>query len=395
MTSNEIENVDIETSLNAGEKKYYPVSNSSNSDKIERHIAPLSPKTTFTETNGVPPESEVEDPEGSSPTPSTPLHTVFTRCQRIFIVVMVVLGSFFSPLSGQMYFPAIPDMAKAYHTTTAKINLTITTYMILQGLAPTIMGTFGDTTGRRPAYILTFTIYLAANIGLATQRSYAALLILRCLQSAGSSGTIALAYGVIADIATPAERGKYLGPAAAGIMLAPAIGPTIGGLLAQYLGWRSIFWFLTIISGSYLLVYILFMPETSRKVVGDGSIPPSDWWVMSPHQYWTTKRERQRAIRDGREKAFAEKEEEARKLANQRKFEFPNPLSSILMLREKDAAIIIAFIALGMMVLMAQLASLPTLFGEVYGFNTFQVGLCYLYVLSSSRTLDKAWANTP
>lgn len=291
---------------------------------------------------------------------------------------MTALASFFSPLSGQIYFPAIPDIAKAYHTTTGRINLTITTYMILQGLAPTIMGTFGDTTGRRPAYILTFTIYLAANIGLATQRSYGALLVLRCLQSAGSSGTIALGYGVISDIATPAERGKYLGPVAAGVMLAPAIGPTIGGVLAQYLGWRSIFWFLAIISGAYLLVYVLFMPETSRKVVGDGSIPPSGWWVMSPFQYWSAQREKKDAIREGRGEEFAEKERKALGLAKQRKFQFPNPLTSVMILREKDAAIVISFISLGMCVLMPIMASMPTLFGEVYGFGTFKVGLCYL-----------------
>jgi multidrug resistance protein len=240
------------------------------------------------------------------------------------------------------------------------------------------MGTFGDTTGRRPAYILTFAIYFAANIGLAAQKSYTALLVLRCLQSAGSSGTIALGYGVISDIATPAERGKYLGPAAAGVMLAPAIGPTIGGLLAQYLGWRSIFWFLAILSGGYLVVYALFMPETSRKVVGDGSIPPSDWWVMSPFQYWSARREKKGAIREGRGSEIDEKEKKAQELAKKRKFQFPNPLTSVMILREKDACIVICFIATGMFVLMTQLASLPTLFGEVYGFNTFKVGLCYL-----------------
>ena len=45
---------------------------------------------------------------------------------------------------------------------------------------------FSDSAGRRPAYIFCYTVYLAANIGLALQRDYAALLVLRCLQSAGS-----------------------------------------------------------------------------------------------------------------------------------------------------------------------------------------------------------------
>lgn len=121
--------------------------------------------------------------------------------------------------------------------------------MILQDLALTIMGSFGDSTGRRPAYILNFTIYFAANIGLATQNSYAALLVLRSLQSAGCSGTIALGNGVISDVCTLAERGKHLGPIAAGDMLALVFGPMIGGLLSQYLGWRAIFSFLITVNG--------------------------------------------------------------------------------------------------------------------------------------------------
>jgi MFS family permease len=65
--------------------------------------------------------------------------------------------------------------------------------------------------GRRPAYILAFIIYLGANIGLALQDNYAGLFLLRCLQSTGSSGAIALGYGVVADVSTSSERGTYIG----------------------------------------------------------------------------------------------------------------------------------------------------------------------------------------
>jgi multidrug resistance protein len=302
--------------------------------------------------------------------PKPPMHTVFTKRERIFIVTMTALGAFFSPLSGQIYFPAIPTLAKDYRTSISRINLTITTYMILQGFAPTIMGSFGDSTGRRPAYILSFAIYLAANIGLATQKSYAALLVLRMLQSAGSSGTVALCYGVIADVGTAAERGQYLGPVASGIMLAPALGPTIGGLLAEYLGWRSIFWFLTIVSGSYLVVYVIFMPETARKIVGDGSIPPQNWWNASPIQYWKAKRKAKEAAKSG---TSGDKP-----LGPRPKFSLPNPLKSLVILREKDALIIVGFTSLGMLAFVALLASIPPLFQEIYHFNALQIGFCYM-----------------
>ena len=90
-----------------------------------------------------------------------------------------------------------------------------------------------DSAGRRPAYTICFVIYIGANIGLALQNNYAALFVLRCIQSSGSSGTIALSSGVVSDIATASERGKYLGFITAGSLLDPSIGPVIGGVLVR------------------------------------------------------------------------------------------------------------------------------------------------------------------
>jgi multidrug resistance protein len=145
-----------------------------------------------------------------------------------------------------------------------------------RGLAPTFIGSISDKNGRRPAYMICFVIYRGANIGLTLQDSYPALVVLRFLQSSGSSGTVALGSAVVADIITRAQRGKYIGYASMGVTLGPALGPIIGGLLNQYLGWRSIFWFLTIFAGSMMLLMILFFPETSRSVVGNGSVPPQE-----------------------------------------------------------------------------------------------------------------------
>lgn len=55
------------------------------------------------------------------------------------------------------------------------------------------IGGFSDTAGRRPAYIICFVLYIAADIALALQNNYVALLVLRMVQSGGSSGTVALA----------------------------------------------------------------------------------------------------------------------------------------------------------------------------------------------------------
>lgn len=103
---------------------------------------------------------------------------------------------------------------------------------------------------------------MIANLALALQNSYPALMVLRCLQSAGSSATIALSAATVSDLVTRAERGTWLGYTTLGISLGPALGPVIGGLLNEYLGWHSIFWFLLIMSGVVTFLMVCILPET-------------------------------------------------------------------------------------------------------------------------------------
>lgn len=304
-------------------------------------------------------------------------YTAFSPSAKWFIVIMTASASFFSPLSGQIYFPVLPILTDEYNLSPSLINVSITTYMIFQGLAPSFMGTFSDASGRRLGYILAFTIYTAANIGLALQHSYPALLLLRSLQSAGSSGTISFGYGVIADIATTGERGKYFGPMAAGVLTAPALGPTIGGLLTQLLGWRSVFWFLTIISGGYLIIYIMFMPETHHKIVDDGSIVPQQWWRQSVVQYLDARRRVKRMSADER-KEYDRTQQALLEQQQNTKLRFPNPLRSFVILQNPEALCLVLYSGIMMFCNLILMTSTPTVFPRLYELNELEVGLCFL-----------------
>jgi MFS family permease len=83
-----------------------------------------------------------------------------------------------------------------------------------------------------------FSIYTLVNLGLALQNSFSALLVLRAVQSLGCSATVAVSYGVIADIATAAERGGFVGTAMITTNLGPALAPAIGGGILQRTSWR-------------------------------------------------------------------------------------------------------------------------------------------------------------
>jgi MFS family permease len=319
-----------------------------------------------------------------------PLHSVFTKNQKHFIVFMASWGGFFSAVSSNIYFPALNSLASDLHVSNTLINLTLTSYMIFQGLAPAFIGELADTAGRRPAYFFCFVVYIAACIGLALQNSYAALFLLRCLQSTGSSGTIALSSGVVADVATAQERGKYMGFVSAGALLGPAIGPVVGGILSQLLGWRSLFWFLVIFASCWLSIFIIFFPETARTAVGNGSIPPKGW-NMSLLNYLAARKARKEHEADP---SYTESIEPS---TPKKKRRFPNPLSSIPIIYDKENAIILLMNAFLFATFYDITATLPSTYAVIYGFNDLQIGLCYIpfgvgaccAALSNGQLLDR------
>lgn len=134
------------------------------------------------------PKSEAIPQETEKIGRSNAPYSGFTNSQRKQVALLVAFAAMFSPLSSFIYYPCIDSIAKDLGVTVELMNLTITSYMVVSGIAPAIIGDFADILGRRPIYMITFIIYFAANVGLATQKSYPALLVLRMVQSAGSSG---------------------------------------------------------------------------------------------------------------------------------------------------------------------------------------------------------------
>ncbi|KAI9852926.1 MAG: hypothetical protein M1838_003720 [Thelocarpon superellum] len=304
----------------------------------------------------------------STPQPTSELatrpsekHSSFTDRQKTAIILTVSVGSFFSPLSANIYLPALNTLADDLQVSTSLINLTVTTYLIFQGLAPTFIGGFSDSAGRRPSYIICFVLYAAANLGLALQNNYASLLVLRCLQSAGSSSTVALAVAVVADLVTSAERGSYVAYTSIAAILAPSLAPVLGGLLSQYLGWRWIFWFLLIFSAAFFLPVLLFLSETRCEIVGDGSILPP----MLNKSLLDLRREKKQASGEHAE-------------TRQPRLRFPNPLATLIIIFDREAAIVLFFNGLLFAGYYVITSSIPSQYGRVYGLNDLQISLIFL-----------------
>ncbi|KAK4574091.1 hypothetical protein LTR86_001852 [Recurvomyces mirabilis] len=333
-------------------------------------------------------------------------YSVFTTNQKRAIMVIGSLTAWLSPMTGSIYYPALNSIAASLHVTSSKVNLTVTTYLIVQGLAPMrsrlafklakpprhhsygwhrslrrdpyiqytivdsyVIAGFSDKAGRRPAYFICFVIYIIANLALALQNSYVALLVLRMLQSAGSSGTVALAQGLVGDLATSSERGKYVAYASVGTLLGPTVSPIIGGVISQYCGWHWIFWFLLILSCAFFVILALFLPETCRKLVGDGSVPPP-WTCVN---ITDTLRHKKRA-QDG----HVVDEEKKAELRKNFKLTFPNPLGTLLVLADLESALILIATGLAVSCFYAISTGASVAFRDLYGFDDLYVSLMFL-----------------
>ena len=245
------------------------------------------------------------------------------------------------------------------------VNLSVTAYLIFQGLAPSIWGPISDVKGRRIAYVGTFLVFLGSCIGLALTRNYATLIVLRCLQSTGSASTIAIGSGVVGDITTREDRGGYMAVFQAGLLAPVAIGPIIGGGLAASLGWRSIFWFLTTYCGVFLVFLILLLPETLRHKVGNGSREALGPFARYPLVFY------QRTSKISWEfESMTSTENRPKKSVD-----VTQPLRIIF---SKHASPIIICLAVHYAVWQMSITAMSTLFLEVYHLSETQIGLTFI-----------------
>lgn len=116
-----------------------------------------------------------------------PPYSAFTSLQKRCIVACVAIGAVFSPLAVQIYLPALEVLAKDIRISVPKANLTVTIYLVFQGIAPVFVAGFSDYLGRRPAYLFCFLVFIAGNVGLALCKNYATLLSLRMIQVSSRS----------------------------------------------------------------------------------------------------------------------------------------------------------------------------------------------------------------
>ncbi|MCJ1466650.1 Dityrosine transporter 1 [Pseudocyphellaria aurata] len=213
-------------------------------------------------------------------------YTAFSNQRRNFILLVVTLAGFFGPLSGGIYLPALNVLAEAFNVSGTLINVTVSVFMLVFAVGPLLWAGVADYRGRRPLYIISFGIFILANIALAVSPAkYGGLVTLRIIQAFGSCSVASLGAGSVADIVEPKNRAFAMSIFLLGPQLGPVLGPLLGGLFAGQASWRWIFGFLAISSFCLWVLIIFCHPETLRSRVGNGAIYTGKSWISWPPRF--------------------------------------------------------------------------------------------------------------
>jgi MFS family permease len=92
-------------------------------------------------------------------------YTAFTKAERRTMTWLIGCRMFFSPFKTNVYYPCLEELQHFVGVSSSLINLTITTYLIVQAIATAFCGDMADNLGRRPVYLITFATDLGPSIG--------------------------------------------------------------------------------------------------------------------------------------------------------------------------------------------------------------------------------------
>lgn len=168
------------------------------------------------------------------------------RNYGLFVTFIAIIGAF-SSLVNDMYLPTIPSMMKEFHTTPSMTQMGISMAMAGMGLGSVLWGSASDRYGRKPVLIVSLVIFVIATALSLFSRTITFFIICRLFQGLGAGGAMVLSTSIPADVYMGRQLAKLMAIVGAINGVAPALGPVLGGFMADWVGWRGIFVVLLVI----------------------------------------------------------------------------------------------------------------------------------------------------
>ncbi|WP_226574914.1 multidrug effflux MFS transporter [Acuticoccus sediminis] len=183
---------------------------------------------------------------------------------------LLISVSTVQPIALNMYVPAMGTMQSDLSTTRALISATLSAFLVATALATLVVGALSDLRGRRPVLIGGLALFAVGSAMCAAAPTITVLIVGRIVQAIGSSVGLALSRAVVRDIYGARSSASAIAYVTMGMAVAPMLAPSLGGVMSQALGWRSIFLFMAIVGVATTVATVARLGETHPPAPGRG-----------------------------------------------------------------------------------------------------------------------------
>jgi EmrB/QacA subfamily drug resistance transporter len=186
---------------------------------------------------------------------------VSSRRETLVAFSAMMLATLLAALDVLIVATALPRIAANLHGF-GDLSWVVTAYLVSSTVPVPLYGRLSDIYGRRRLLLIAISVFVAGSVLCALAQNIGQLVAFRAVQGIGAAGLLPLSQAAIADLFSPRERGRYQGYISAVWSAAAIAGPLLGGVFADQLSWRWIFWINLPLGALALIAVIRTLPAT-------------------------------------------------------------------------------------------------------------------------------------
>ena len=172
-------------------------------------------------------------------------------------------------LAIDMYAPALPSMAEAFGVTALYLNNTVFSFLLFSTLATVLAGPISDRFGRKPVFLSGCTLFAAGSFLCSVAPSVEVLIAARAIEALGCGSSITLSAALVQDAYKGDDLKLAMTLLQSLVIAGPVLAPFLGSFAVSHVGWRGIFWGLTV-GGVVTVVLAGLIDETYDAAANAG-----------------------------------------------------------------------------------------------------------------------------
>lgn len=171
-------------------------------------------------------------------------------------LVVATVSSFLAPFLSASINVALPTIGAEFRMSAVVLGWIPTSYLLAASVLLVPFGRMADIAGRRRVFLYGISLYTLSSLLAAAATSAPVLIAARVLQGVSVAMMFGIGIAILTSVFPPGERGRALGINSASVYVGLSLGPFLGGVLTQHLGWRSVF-LVNVLLGASGLVLVL------------------------------------------------------------------------------------------------------------------------------------------